>query len=141
MNNIKNITTLGIAGSTSLDGLGLALMETDGIDIYSQGSTIIVPYEETLLERIKKVLGKRDDTPEDSIQIRETELAFSAFVAQTVNMFLEEEQKTVYLGDCTNLDTRMLFVKTILEKEKNNAGEIFVNMNLNEKNPFFREKV
>ena len=56
-------------------------------------------------------------------------------------LFLEEEQKTVYLGDCTNLDTRMLFVKTILEKEKNNAGEIFVNMNLNEKNPFFREKV
>ena len=56
-------------------------------------------------------------------------------------LFLEAEQKTVYLGDCTNLDTRMLFVKTILEKEKNHAGEIFVNMNLNEKNPFFREKV
>lgn len=56
-------------------------------------------------------------------------------------LFLETEQKTVYLGDCTSLDTRMLFVKTILEKEKNHAGEIFVNMNLNEKNPFFREKV
>lgn len=56
-------------------------------------------------------------------------------------LFLEAEQKTVYLGDCTSLDTRMLFVKTILEKEKNHAGEIFVNMNLNEKNPFFREKV
>lgn len=56
-------------------------------------------------------------------------------------LFLETEQKTVYLGDCTSLDTRMLFVKTILEKEKNHAGEIFVDMNLNEKNPFFREKV
>ena len=56
-------------------------------------------------------------------------------------LFIETEQKTVYLGDCTSLDTRMLFVKTILEKEKNHAGEIFVNMNLNEKNPFFREKV
>lgn len=56
-------------------------------------------------------------------------------------LFLESQQKTVYLGDCTNLDTKMLFVKAILEKEKDYAGEIFVNMNLNEKNPFFREKV
>lgn len=56
-------------------------------------------------------------------------------------LFMETEQKTVYLGDCTNLDTRMLYVKAILEKEKNYAGEIFVNMNLNEKNPFFRQKV
>lgn len=56
-------------------------------------------------------------------------------------LFLESERKTVYLGDCTNLDTRMLYVKAIIEREKNYAGEIFVNMNLNEKNPFFREKV
>lgn len=56
-------------------------------------------------------------------------------------LFLEQEQKIVYLGDCTSLDTRMLYVKAILEKEKNHAGEIFVDMNLNEKNPFFREKV
>lgn len=56
-------------------------------------------------------------------------------------LYMEGEQKYVYLGDCTSLDTRMLYVKVILEREKDHAGEIFVNMNLNEKNPFFREKV
>ena len=34
----------------------------------------------------------------------------------------------------------MLYVKAIVEKEKGNDGEIFVNMNLNEKNPYFRLK-
>ena len=56
-------------------------------------------------------------------------------------LFMESEQKKVYLGDCTNLDTRMLYVKAILEKEKGIAGEIFVDMNLNEKYPYFRQKV
>lgn len=56
-------------------------------------------------------------------------------------LYLDTEQKTVYLGDCTNLDTRMLYVKAILDKEKGIAGEIFVDMNLNEKYPFFRQKV
>lgn len=57
------------------------------------------------------------------------------------SLYLESKGKTVYLGNCTNIDTRMLYVKVILEKEKDHEGEIFVNMDLNEKNPFFREKV
>lgn len=56
-------------------------------------------------------------------------------------LYLNTEQKTVYLGDCTNLDTRMLYVKAILDKEKGIAGEIYVNMNLNEKDPYFRQDV
>ncbi len=56
-------------------------------------------------------------------------------------LYMEGEQKYVYLGDKTSLDTKMLYVKVILEKEKEHAGEIFVNMDLNQKNPFFREKV
>lgn len=57
------------------------------------------------------------------------------------SLYLESKGKTVYLGDCTSLDTRMLYVKVILEKENDHEGEIFVNMDLNEKNPYFREKV
>ncbi len=56
-------------------------------------------------------------------------------------LYLEKEQKMVYLGDCSNLDTRMLYVRTMIEKEKEHPGEIVVDMDLNEKNPFFREKV
>ena len=57
------------------------------------------------------------------------------------SLYLESEQKTVYLGDSSMLDTKIPYVKVILEREKDYAGEIFVNMDLNEKNPFFREKV
>ncbi len=56
-------------------------------------------------------------------------------------LYLESEGKTAYLGDCTSLDTRMLYLKVILEKEKDHEGEIIIDMDLNEKYPFFREKV
>lgn len=56
-------------------------------------------------------------------------------------LHLDSEKKIVYLGDCSNLETRMLFLVGILENEKNHEGEIFINMNLNTDNPFFREKV
>ena len=56
-------------------------------------------------------------------------------------LYLESEKKTAYLGDCSKLETRMLYLVGILEKEKNVEGEIFVNMNLNTDNAFFRESV
>lgn len=57
------------------------------------------------------------------------------------SLYFEQEKKTAYLGDCTTLDTRMLYIKVILEKEKEHEGEIIVDMDLNDKSPFFREKV
>lgn len=56
-------------------------------------------------------------------------------------LYLETEKKTVYLGDCSNLETRILFLAGILEKEKGIEGEIFINMNLNTDNAYFRESV
>lgn len=56
-------------------------------------------------------------------------------------LHFETERKIAYLGDCSNLETRMLFLVGILNKEKENQGEIFVNMNLNTDNAFFRESV
>ena len=54
---------------------------------------------------------------------------------------LDKEEKIVYLGDCSSLDQRILWVKVMLQRESGKAGEIFVNMNLNLGNPFFRERV
>ena len=56
-------------------------------------------------------------------------------------LHLESERKIAYLGDCSNIETRMLFLVGILEKEKEHAGEIFINMNLNTDNAYFRESV
>lgn len=82
---------MGIAGSTSLDGLGLALMETDGIDVYRQGPAFVIPYEEELLEQIRSVLGKRADSPEHAAEIRRAETVFTEFAAAAVKDFVREE--------------------------------------------------
>lgn len=56
-------------------------------------------------------------------------------------LYLESEKKTVYLGDCSDLNTRILYVKAIVEQESGKDGEIFVNVDLNQDNVFFREKI
>lgn len=57
-------------------------------------------------------------------------------------IYLEEEKKTVYLGDNKNLSNKMLYVLSILEQEIGKEGYIYVNGDLNNKfQPYFREKV
>lgn len=60
---------------------------------------------------------------------------------QNFKLIFETKEKTAYLGDSTNLNTKILTIKAILEKEEGKAGEIFVNMDLNKENPVFRERV
>lgn len=56
-------------------------------------------------------------------------------------IILEAEDKTVYLGDGKNLPAKMLYIPKMLEKEKGIEGEFFLNVDLNIKEPMFREKV
>ncbi|MFR0822825.1 MAG: cell division protein FtsQ/DivIB [Clostridia bacterium] len=61
--------------------------------------------------------------------------------SQDYKIVLGSKQKTAYLGDSSNLSTKMLNVKAILEKEEGVPGEIFVNMDLNKGYPMFRQTV
>lgn len=54
---------------------------------------------------------------------------------------LEQEKKTVYLGDCSYLETRIASLLSILNNEKDIEGEVFINMNINVRKPYFRESV
>lgn len=56
-------------------------------------------------------------------------------------LIFDSEAKTAYLGDESNLSTKMLYIKALLEDNKTIPGEIFVNMDLNTGNPFFRKQV
>lgn len=56
-------------------------------------------------------------------------------------IYLDSEAKTVYLGDCTNLNTRILYLKAIIKQESGIRGEIFLNVNLDSEYPYFRESV
>ena len=56
-------------------------------------------------------------------------------------LYLEKEKKYIYLGDASNLSNKMLYIQTILEKEKKNTGIIFINGDLNDGfKPYFREE-
>ena len=58
------------------------------------------------------------------------------------SIYMQEERKTIHLGDASNLSNKMLYVMAILEKEKDVAGEIFANGDLNSDfRVYFREEV
>ena len=53
-----------------------------------------------------------------------------------------EKNKTIHLGNSSNLGTKILYVKAILQAEEENEGDIFVNGDLNNGfQPYFRKKV
>lgn len=60
---------------------------------------------------------------------------------QNYTLILESEQKTVYLGDCSELNTRILYLKKILEEEKGVRGELFLDVDLNEQKVHFKPSV
>lgn len=55
-------------------------------------------------------------------------------------LVLEGLQKNVYLGDCSDLNTKMLYLNGILELYKDTPGDIFLNMDLNSEKAYFRER-
>ena len=54
---------------------------------------------------------------------------------------LEKENKTIYLGDTSNLSTKVLLINQIIKEEEGNEGTIYLNVNLNTESPYFRETV
>ena len=60
---------------------------------------------------------------------------------QNYKIIFEGEQKVAYIGDGSDLNTKMLNIKSILEREKDIPGEIFINMDLKTGYPTFRQTV
>lgn len=91
------------------------------------------------LERLNDVIQIMDSANNNEIENLITKIN----IADKQNYILElkSEKKTVYLGDTSNLGTKMLYIKTVMEKEKDKEGEIFVNTDLSNKGAIFREKV
>lgn len=58
-----------------------------------------------------------------------------------MKLILAGEGKIVYLGSCTDLNTRILYMKEIINAEKGKNGEVFINGNLSSDKVFFRESI
>jgi len=95
MNNIKSMRALGLLSSTSFDGVGIAEIETDGVDIYEFGPAYVVPYDEALLEQLRAVDGIKADSPAEAVQLRQAELALTEFCSLAVQNYLADNQMTI----------------------------------------------
>ena len=60
MENIKTIWALGVMSGTSLNGVDLALVCTDGVDVKDFGASRSFPYEDELRQKIRSLSGKKE---------------------------------------------------------------------------------
>ena len=54
---------------------------------------------------------------------------------------MDELGKTIYLGDASDLNSKMLDLKEILHKTQNKSGIVFLNMDLNTQRAYFRQNI
>lgn len=92
------------------------------------------------LEKLQTTIKIMQSIKDVEIQSEITNIDISN--KQDYKLYIKSENKIIYLGDASNLTDKMLYVKAIIEAEKGNEGEIFLNGDLNNKfKPYFREKV
>ena len=92
------------------------------------------------LEKLEDVIKIMDAAKENELDTKITSIDISN--KNEYIIYIEEENKRVYIGDNSNLSNKMLYVVAIIEQEKNKAGDIYINGDLNNKfQPYFREKV
>lgn len=91
------------------------------------------------LKRLETIIKIMDTAAVHNIDNLITKIDISDDRNYTI--ILESEGKTVYFGDATDLNTRMIYLTGILNREKGVSGEIFLDMNLNTEDAFFREKI
>lgn len=83
MDSIKTQRALGLMSSSSLEGVNVAVISTDGIDVYDFGPSFKVPYDDALRERLRSLLGKRPDG-EAAEEIAAAERELTAFNAEII---------------------------------------------------------
>ena len=95
MDLIKKIRALGLMSGTSLDGVDIASITTDGFDVYDFGDSRTVPYDEHLREKIRACLEKKPDNEEDKKLILEAQEDLTRFHAQVVKEFIADNNENI----------------------------------------------
>ena len=93
------------------------------------------------LEKLNDVLKIMEATSSGERKIGNLITEINISDSSNYILTLSKEKKQVYLGDVTDLSTKVLWLNQFVEREKKNEGIIYLNMNLNEDMPYFRESV
>lgn len=91
------------------------------------------------LQKLSNVIQIMDSANNNDIGKLVTKINISN--KQDYILELKSEKKNVHVGDTSNLSTKMLYIKKVLQNEKKKEGDIFVNTDLSTKGAIFREKV
>ena len=89
METIRTFNALGILSGSAVDGVDVALIKTDGIDVYEIGHTMTIPYDEEIRQKIRSVRGIKPNTPENQAQLAKVEKELTEFWAQVVKEYIE----------------------------------------------------
>lgn len=96
---IKPLNILGLMGGTALDGIKIALINTDGIDVYHVEFASKILYPDLLRQKIRAIIGKKTTLPEDTELIEQTDAEFTDFLYETITETLNEcETRPDYIG-------------------------------------------
>ena len=98
----------------------------------------IVPGNRLQTEDLKKmetVLKIMETAKSNEIEKMITKIDISD--EKNYTLILEGEGKTAYLGDASNINTRIQYLKLVIEKEQGKRGEVFINKD----GAIFREEV
>ena len=90
----KIFTALGLMSGTSMDGVDLSVIETDGYDYYSQISDKYYEFNDQLykdLILLRESVRKSEDLQINSLLINEIEKKFTFFNAEIINEFIKKE--------------------------------------------------
>lgn len=91
------------------------------------------------LEKLQTVLKITESANINSIGELITKIDISQ--KQNYTLILENQKKTIYIGDASNLSHRMPYIRAVIEDTAGLEGEIFANGDLNTREVFFREKI
>ena len=107
----------------------LELITITGMEITESRIQEIKRLEEKDLDKMEKILHIREEAKEIGIesQIQQIETKNNEYI-----IHMDNDNIIIKLGDATNLNNRMLYVKAILKEEAGHSGTIFVDGNINE---------
>lgn len=95
--------------------------------------------EEDLM-RLEEILKIMSAAKENELDTKVTSIDITEKNEYSITM--KEEKKIIYLGDISNLSTKMINLQGILGETKEKEGTIYLNGDFNKKfRPYFREKI